>query len=164
MKQAALVIIKPDGLNKGIAGNILTKFANAELELIAIRVVRVSKQLAEEHYKHIRGKPFFKQVIEYIIGKYHKEKNVIAMVYYADNAIKKCRTIAGATNPEEAAPKSIRGAFGRITTKGVYENVVHVSSDVKEARREIKLWFSCDQLTKEIYPTKLSIQKRRVWA
>ena len=164
MKEAALVIIKPDGIAKGIYGDILTKFSNANLELIGMRVVKVSKKLAEEHYKHIKDKPFFKQVIEYLVGKYHKENKVIAIVYCGDNGIKKCRAIAGATNPEEAFPKSVRGSYGRVTTKGVYENVVHVSSNSKEADREIKLWFCPGDLIKNIYPIKFNNQKRRIWA
>ncbi|MBF0512232.1 MAG: hypothetical protein HQL13_07910 [Candidatus Omnitrophica bacterium] len=65
-----------------------------------------------------------------------------------DEVVLKCRTIAGATNPEEADPKSVRGKFGRVTTKGVFENLVHVSSDPREARREIALWFKKNELLK----------------
>ena len=101
------------------------------------------------------------------MGKYHQQKKLIAVIYYGENAIARCRTIAGATNPEEADPESIRGAYGRITTKGVYENVVHVSSDAAEAEREIKLWFSPADVTMDIYPVKyktVSTHKEKVWA
>ena len=73
------------------------------------------------------------------MGNLHGKNPVVAMVFTGPEAIAKCRTIAGATNPEEARHKSVRGKFGRVTTKGVFENLVHVSSDLKEARREIAL-------------------------
>jgi nucleoside-diphosphate kinase len=91
---------------------------------------------------------------------------VFAFVYQGEDAIARMRRIAGATNPEEADPVSIRGAYGRITTKGVYENVVHCSSDTSEAEREIKLWFSPEELTEDIYPIKIIDMtiKKKVWA
>ena len=81
--------------------------------------------------------------------------------------IKKCRELAGATNPEKADPTSIRGSFGRITTNGVFENVLHVSSDRREAQREIKLWFEPDDIVEELYPTQIKILKsvkKKAWA
>ena len=83
----------------------------------------------------------------------------MAMVYWGKDAINKVRDIAGATNPEEADPVSIRGSFGRITTKGVYENVIHASSDEKDAEREIKLWFKPAEIIVDLYPTKDTIIK-----
>ena len=73
--------------------------------------------------------------------------------------------MAGATNPEQADPTSIRGSYGRITTKGVYENVVHVSSDPAEAEREIKLWFTPDEVIVDLYPAKVADLRcpARVW-
>src|SRR5258708_23870646 len=138
-----LVLIKPDGLKKSLTGNILTKLAEARLIIIAARVVSVSKDLAEAHYIQLKDKPFFDELIRYIRGEQYSEdyRRVLAMVYRGDNAIKKVRDLAGATNPEEADSVSIRGSYGRITTKGVYENVIHASSSPPEAEREIKLWF-----------------------
>ena len=79
-----------------------------------------------------------------------------------ENAVKKARAIAGATNPEEADYRTIRGSLGRVTTKGIFENVVHVSSDHIEGKREIKLWFWPEELTVELFPTKLA-GNRKVW-
>jgi nucleoside-diphosphate kinase len=90
----------------------------------------------------------------------------MALVYWGGDAIKKCRELAGATNPEEADPTSIRGSYGRITTSGVYENVIHVSSNEPEAEREIKLWFEPLDIIVDLYPTKKIIEKestRVVW-
>ena len=89
-------------------------------------------------------------------------------MYYGKDAIQQIRKVCGATNPEEAAPGTIRGSYGRITTKGVYENVIHASSDPKDAEREIKLSFEPDEIVLEdLYPTKEVIQaqkKVKTWA
>lgn len=166
MKTAALVIIKPEGLYRSLVGDIINKFSETGLDLIALRLVDVPRQRAEEHYKQLSDKPFFKGVINHLMGKYHNGCRVVAMVYYGRDAIKKCRRVAGATNPEEADPKSIRGSFGRITKKGIFENVVHVSSDSDEAKREISLWLEPIDFTIKPYATKVikenNVQKR-VW-
>ncbi len=165
-QEAVLILIKPDGLVKSLTGNILTRLSETKLEIMAARMVRVSRELAEDHYQHLKGKPFFEELIRYIRGELHDRKKVMALVYYGEDAIKKCRTLAGATNPEEADPVSLRGAYGRITTKGIYENVVHVSSCTEDAEREIKLWFTPDELIVDFFPTKVVDQQQqaRVWA
>ena len=89
------------------------------------------------------------------------------MVYWGEDAINKVRALAGATNPEEADPVSIRGAYGRITTKGIYENVIHASGNDPEAKREIQLWFSPDEIIVDLYPVKEVVKKevkQKVWA
>jgi len=163
---AALILIKPDGLKKSLTGNILTRLSETKLEIVASRMVRVSKKLAEEHYQSLRDKPFFKALVRYIQGELHDRRKVMALVYWGEDAISKCRKLAGATNPEEADPTSIRGSYGRITTHGVYENAIHVSSDEEEAEREIKLWFSPEEIIVDLYPSKEvkeGEKKVRVW-
>ena len=76
-----LVLIKPDGLKKSLTGNILTKLSEARLVIIAAKIVKVSRELAEEHYKHLKDKPFFHDLILYIQGKYHNCERVMALVY-----------------------------------------------------------------------------------
>jgi nucleoside-diphosphate kinase len=167
MGQAVLILIKPDGLKKSLTGNILTRLSETKLEIVAAKMVRVSKALAEEHYKHLRDKPFFGEIIKYLQGDLHDRKKVMALVYWGNDAITKCRNLAGATNPEEAESTSIRGSYGRITTNGVYENVVHVSSNDSEAEREIKLWFRPDEIIVDLYATKNVVQKEcpnKTWA
>jgi len=165
MINQTLVLIKPDGLKKSLTGNVLTRLSETKLDIIAAKIVRVSRKLAEEHYKDMKDKPFFGELIRYIMGHYHKEK-VMALVYWGEDAIKKVRRICGTTNPEEADTVSIRGQYGRITTKGVYENVIHASRNKTEARREICLWFKPEELIMDIYPTKTTElrKKRRIWA
>lgn len=149
-----LVLIKPDGLRKSLTGNILTRLSEAELEIVGAKVVPVSQALAEEHYEALRDKPFFGELIDYIRGELHECRKVLALVYHGEDAIGKVRQICGATNPEAADPRSIRGAYGRITTSGVFENVVHSSANPEEAEREIKLWFSPEEIVSPIFPVK----------
>ncbi len=144
--ESVLVLIKPDGMQKAVAGEVISLFLAGDLKLTAMKLVHVSRKLAEAHYGHLRGKFFFKQIVSYLMGDLHGKNPVVAMVYTGADTIANCRRIAGATNPEEADPKSVRGKFGRVTTKGVFENLVHVSSDPKEARREIALWFKKNEL------------------
>ena len=165
MVNQTLILIKPDGLKKSLTGNVLTRLSETKLDIIGAKIARVSRELAKMHYAHMKDKPFFEELIKYIMGHYHKKK-VMALVYWGEDAIDKVRQICGATNPEEADTVSIRGQYGRITTKGVYENVIHASTDEREAEREIKLWFEPDELIMDIYPTetvKLD-KKARAWA
>lgn len=167
MNQATLILIKPDGLKKSLTGNILTRLSETKLEIVASKIVRVSQELAEEHYRHLKDKPFFPELIQYLLGELHDRRKVMALVYWGKDAIKKCRELAGATNPEEADPTSIRGSYGRITTSGVYENVIHVSSNELEAEREIKLWFEPGEIIVDLYSTKEVVKKdikKRAWA
>jgi nucleoside-diphosphate kinase len=167
MTQATLILIKPDGLKKSLTGNILTRLSETKLEIVAAKMVRVSDALAREHYRHLKEKPFFKDLIKYLKGELHDRRKVMALIYWGPDAINKCRGLAGATNPEEAESTTIRGSYGRITTSGVYENVIHVSSNVEEAGREIKLWFTPEEIIVDLYPTKEIMEKEkkvRVWA
>jgi nucleoside-diphosphate kinase len=165
MEQATLVLIKPDGLKKSLTGNILTRLSETKLDIVGARIVKVSRELAQKHYVMLKDKPFFEDLLKYLMGEYHKKK-VMALVYYGEDAIQKVRNICGATNPEEADPVSIRGAYGRITTKGVYENAIHASANPEESEREIKLWFAPDEIISDLYPTKAAKQsvETRVWA
>ncbi len=167
MNQSVLILIKPDGLKKSLTGNILTRLSETKLEIVAAKIVVVSRELAVEHYKHLNEKPFFEELIKYLQGELHNRRKVMALVYWGTEAIAKCRILAGSTNPEEADPTSIRGSYGRITTKGLYENVIHVSSDKKDAEREIKLWFNPAEIIVNLYRTKEVIAEQitiRVWA
>jgi len=164
--EQTLILIKPDGLKKSLTGNILTRLSETKLEIVAAKIIRVPKELAEEHYRHLKNRVFFSNVIKYIQGTFHDRKKVMALVYWGEGAIKKCRQLAGTTNPEEAESTTIRGSYGRITTRGVYENVIHVSANAKDAEREIKLWFEPDEIIVKMYPAKTIEKdniKKKVW-
>ncbi len=166
--QTTLVLIKPDGIKKSLTGNILTRLSETKLRIIGAKVVQVSPELAREHYKHLKDKPFFEDVVKYLCGYNYGEdyQRVLAMVYSGEDAIQKVRKLAGETNPETADPTSIRGQYGRITSKGWFENVIHCSAIPEEAEQEIKLWFRPDELTSEApYPAieKEITRKEKVW-
>ena len=148
--QATLVLIKPDAIKRGLTGAVITRLDALGLELIGAKAVSVSRQLAEEHYKHLRAKPFFEELLDYLQGKLHGTSSVLALVYWGPDAIERVRQLAGATHPEQADPTSIRGALGRMTTTGLMENVLHASADAREAEREIRLWFRLEELLRNI--------------
>jgi nucleoside-diphosphate kinase len=163
--EATLILIKPDGLKKSLTGNILTRLSETKLEIVAAKMVRVSHELAAQHYEHLKEKPFFEDVLKYLMGEFHDRRKVMALIYWGEGASAKCRALAGSTNPEEADSVSIRGSYGRITTRGVYENVIHVSASQSDAEREIKLWFEPGEIIVDLFPSRLAVETRekREW-
>ena len=151
--QSTLIIIKPDGIKKSLTGNILTRLSEAKLKIIGAKIVKVSEELAREHYAHLSDRPFFDELLDYIRGTLHGENRVMALVYSGEDAIEKVRELAGETNPEEAVSITIRGQYGRILTSGIFENVIHASSSTDESEREIKLWFEPAEIVYDLYPT-----------
>ncbi len=159
------MIIKPDGIKKSLTGNVLTRLSEGKHRIIGAKVLHVSRELASQHYAHLKDKPFFEDVIKYLCGELHGEpyRRVMVLVYSGENAIEKVRKLAGETNPEIADPTSIRGQYGRLTTKGLFENVLHCSANELEAEQEIKLWFDPDEIVEDIYPVEekeVKIRKR----
>ncbi|HLC65747.1 MAG TPA: nucleoside-diphosphate kinase [Candidatus Nanoarchaeia archaeon] len=153
--EQCLVIIKPDGMAKGLAGDVVRELSTTDLKMVGSKVAQVTKELAEEHYSHLKDKEFFNELIKYIMGHFHHVGSVLALVYEGENATAKIRNICGATHPEKAEPTTIRGKFGRVHSQtGVFENVIHASENAKEAEREIKLWFKPYELIHNIYPIK----------
>ena len=166
-KEATLVIIKPDGLKKSLTGNILSRLSETKLKIIGAKIVKVDIELANKHYQHLQEESFYPELTKYITGQLHGENRVMALVYWGDDAINKVRAIAGMTNPEQADPVSIRGAYGRILTTGLFENVIHASSSSDEAEREIKLWFKPDNIVYKLYPSKEVAEDstvKEIWA
>ena len=131
--EKTFVMIKPDGIRRGLAGNIIQRYEQKGLKIIAARLMAVSGELAQKHYAEHASKPFFPELIAYITSG-----PVMAMVLEGPNAIKLARLINGATRVEEALPGTIRGDFAASTT----ENLVHASDKPETAEREISLWFS----------------------
>ena len=148
-EQATLVIIKPDAIQKALTGSVIARLDQLRLEIIAAKMVCVTRKQAEEHYKHIKEKPFFKDTVEHLMGILHQVSAVLMLVYWGEEAVERIRKIAGATNPEKAQPWSIRGGMGRNLASGLMENVLHASSDPAEAEREIRLWFQASELLRQ---------------
>ncbi|MCP4482495.1 MAG: nucleoside-diphosphate kinase [bacterium] len=152
MLEQSLILIKPDAMKKNLIGHILIKLLdNAAIKIVGIKLTKVSLELAKEHYNHMHNEPCFDKLIHYITGKEHDIDYLIALVCEGDNAIKAIRQITGETHPEEALPTTIRGAFGRINKNGIYENVIHSSSNLEDAKREIALWFKPEELMNVLY-------------
>jgi len=147
--ERTLILIKPDGMKRRLAGLAIDKLENSGYEMTAAKVVSVTDELARKHYALLEGKGYFadpknfEALVSFIKGDLHgvSHRRVLAMVYSGENAVKGIRAVVGDTNPEKAAPGTIRGSFGRITTANVFENVVHASGTPEEAEREISIWF-----------------------
>src|SRR5262245_42301201 len=122
--QSTLVLVKPDAVRRPLIGLVMNKLEEARLHLIGAKLKKVPLELAQEHYAQHAGKHFYAQLLDYITGKLHGDVPVMVLVYEGENAIQKIRALAGDTNPEKANPDTIRGMFGRVTTAGVFENVV----------------------------------------
>ncbi len=166
MKKPVLVIVKPDGMSKNLYGQVLERFGDSGLELIGMRLIQTTRDKVEEHYSNIKDQPFYQKQVKFFLGDTNGQTKLMFFVYYGDDAVQVGRDIAGSTNPEDAAPQSIRGRYGRITTKDIYENVIHVSSDNNEAEREIKLWLNPEDVLVDIYSSTDGDGSlgRRVWS
>lgn len=157
MEEKTLVLIKPDGLVKSLTGNIITTLSETKLKIIGAKIVKVSRTLAEKHYFDLKkrliekfgkekGEEIFENNLNYIQGKFHTDR-VLALVYKGEDAVRKIRELAGETNPEKADPISIRGKYGRINSETkVFENVIHCSDSIENAKKEIELWFDNKEL------------------
>jgi nucleoside-diphosphate kinase len=131
-RETTLVLVKPDAMTRGLAGEILSRFETRGLELRAVKLVRVDRDLAERHYGVHREKPFFPELVEFITSG-----PTLAVVLEGEGAIATCRKTIGATNPADAEPGSIRGDLAL----SMPDNLVHGSDSVETAAIEIALWF-----------------------
>jgi len=145
--EKTLILVKPDGMKRKLSGIVVDRLDNAGFDMVAAKVITVTEELAREHYALLKDMPFFPNLIQFIKGDFHgvSDRRVLAMVYKGENAVKGIRAVVGATNPEQAAPGTIRGSFGRIC-QGNFENVVHASGNVEEAEREVKIWFKPEEV------------------
>ena len=147
MTERTLVLIKPDAMGKRLAGHIISDLYLTNLKMTALKIIDVSKDLAEAHYKEHQDKPFFGKLTKHLTGDFHNNENVIAIIYEGENAIEKIRNIVGHTHPEQSDPTSIRGKYGRIHTEtDCFENAIHASDSQESAQREIELWFEKEEI------------------
>ena len=137
MVQRTFVMVKPDGVQRRLAGEIIHRFERRGLTLAGMKLMRVSRELAEAHYAVHRGKPFYDELIEFITSG-----PVVAMVWQGEDAISLVRTMMGATKPADAVPGTIRGDF----TSSMQMNLVHGSDAPETADAEIALWFPESEL------------------
>jgi len=130
--ETTLVLVKPDGVRRGLAGEIVARFERRGYELRGARLLKISRALAAEHYAEHKGKPFYADLVSFITSG-----PVLALAVRGENAVAGVRALMGATNPTDSAPGTIRGDLATELS----ENIVHGSDSKKSARRELGLFF-----------------------
>ncbi|MBS6031248.1 nucleoside-diphosphate kinase [Kocuria salsicia] len=136
MTQRTLVLVKPDGVQRGLTGQILARIEAKGYSLAELKHVTATREVLEQHYAEHQGKPFFEPLVEFMMSG-----PVVAAVVEGDRVIEGFRSLAGATEPTTAAPGTIRGDLGRDWGEKVQKNLVHGSDSPESAEREIGIWF-----------------------
>ncbi|HLR01444.1 MAG TPA: nucleoside-diphosphate kinase [Virgibacillus sp.] len=142
--EKTFLMVKPDGVQRHLTGEIVQRLENKGFKLVGAKLMNISNERAETHYAEHKERPFFGELVSFITSG-----PVFAMVWEGQNVIKTARQMMGATNPEEAAPGTIRGDFGVTVGK----NIIHGSDSEESAKREIELFFNNDEIldyTKQI--------------
>ncbi len=135
--ERTLVLVKPDGVERGLVGEVISRLERRGLRLVAARFMQVSKELAETHYAIHKGKPFYEGLISYITSA-----PIMAMVWEGPNAVAAVRQTMGSTRPTEAAPGTLRHDFALE----VGRNLTHASDEPANAEKEVALWFKPQEL------------------
>ncbi|OGN91462.1 MAG: nucleoside-diphosphate kinase [Chloroflexi bacterium RBG_13_48_17] len=133
--ERSLVLIKPDAMQKGLAGTIISRLERRGLRIVAIRMLQMDKALAQKHYAVHKGKAFFNELVDFITSR-----PIIAVVFEGEKAIEAVRQTMGTTDPIKASPGSIRGDFGL----DIQQNLVHGSDSAENAAKEISLFFPAE--------------------
>jgi nucleoside-diphosphate kinase len=135
--ERTLIIVKPDGVQRGLVGAVIERFERRGLKIVGLKMIQVSRELAEQHYAEHRGKPFFEGLVGFITSS-----PVVVGVLEGPSAIDVVRATVGATNPATSAPGTIRADFGLT----IGRNLIHASDGPDAAQREVSLFFSPDEL------------------
>jgi len=149
MIQQTLVLLKPDAVERGLTGRIIDRFETAGLKLIAMKMVWIDKEFSKKHYKAHVDKPFYAGLEEFIVSG-----PVVAIAIEGIEAVELVRKMVGATEPKAAQPGTIRGDFshhsyGYADEKGIaIKNLVHASGSLDDAKEEMKIWFTEEELHK----------------
>jgi nucleoside-diphosphate kinase len=138
--QRTLVLIKPDGVQRGLVGEVVKRFEQRGLKIVGLKLVWVDQKFAEKHYEEHTGKPFFKELTSFLI-----EGPVVALVVEGKQCINYVRKIVGSTRPENAQPGTIRGDYAHNLPPGG-RNLIHASANARDAKKEIKLWFKNEEI------------------
>lgn len=134
--ERSLVLVKPDGFERGLTGEVLARIERKGYRLVALKILTPDRELLGKHYAEHEGKPFFADLLEFM-----SSGTVTAIVIEGVRCIEGFRSLAGATDPTKAPPGSIRGDLGRDWGQGSTQNVVHGSDSPESAERELALWF-----------------------
>lgn len=135
--EQTLVLVKPDGVQRGLIGEVISRLERRGLKLVAMKFMQISEEMAKQHYGEHEGKPFFDGLISFITSA-----PVVAMVWEGGGAIATVRTTMGATKPSESTPGSIRGDFGL----DVGRNIIHGSANAEDAAKEVNLFFDASEI------------------
>ncbi len=135
--ERTLVLVKPDGVERRLSGEIIARFERRGLKIVALKLCRMTREMAERHYAEHAGKPFFAGLVEFITSG-----PIVAMIVEGENAIKAVRTMMGATNPLDSMPGTIRGDFALTMSN----NVIHGSDGPESAAREMTTFFSATEI------------------
>ncbi len=134
--EQTLVLVKPDGVSRGLTGTILSRVEAKGYALAKLALLTATRDMLEEHYAEHAGKPFYEPLVEFMLSG-----PLVAAVFEGERVIEGFRSLAGATDPTTAAPGTIRGDFGRDWGEKVQQNLVHGSDSAESALREITIWF-----------------------
>ncbi len=135
--ERTLVLLKPDAVQRRLVGRIISRFEDKGLKIVGLKMIRISRELAEKHYAEHREKPFYQELVSFITSA-----PVVAMVVEGPKAVEVVRRMMGKTNPLEAEPGTIRGDYGLSVTM----NLIHGSDSLASAAREIALFFHEDEI------------------
>lgn len=138
MTERTFLAVKPDGVQRGLVGDILQRFERKGFKLVGLKLMSVTQEMAENHYGEHKGKPFFNGLVEYITSS-----PIVAMVWEGPNVVLTARQMMGATNPKDSAPGTIRGDFA----VDIGRNIIHGSDSDESAAREIGIFFSESEVT-----------------
>ncbi|AFZ54169.1 nucleoside-diphosphate kinase [Cyanobacterium aponinum UTEX 3222] len=135
--ERTFIMIKPDGVQRNLVGEIIKRFEQKGFTLAGLKLMQVSRELAEKHYDVHKERPFFNSLVEFIVSS-----PVVAMVWQGEGVVASARKLIGATDPLAAEPGTIRGDFGIE----IGRNIIHGSDAIETAQREISLWFSEEEI------------------
>jgi nucleoside-diphosphate kinase len=135
--ERTFIALKPDAVQRGLIGEIITRFEKKGFKLVGLKLQQVTRAMAEEHYGEHKERPFFKGLVDFITSS-----PIVAMAWEGDNVVETARKMMGATNPKDSAPGTIRGDF----SIDLGRNIIHGSDSVSSAERELKIFFSNDEL------------------
>lgn len=137
MTERTLVLVKPDGVERGLTGQILARVEAKGYKIVELKLVQATREILEQHYEEHQGKPFFEPLVEFM-----GSGPVVAAVVEGNRVIEAFRSLAGSTEPTTAPPGTIRGDLGRDWGEKVQKNLVHGSDSPESAAREIGIWFA----------------------
>jgi len=147
MIERSLVLIKPDGVKRSLTGEIINRFEKAGLKIAGMKMIWVNPELSKQHYSEHVNKEFYKFLETFIT-----EGPVVAIVFEGVDAVENVRRLTGETEPKTSPPGTIRGDYAHISseyankTKRAVQNIIHASGTKEEAKKEVALWFSPEQL------------------